>query len=110
MTVWGVLIVCGVAISALASGFAIRRYVAGKGGRKALAVAAILPLFAYWLWGVGLGCVFGNPSLPAVEQQCFGWGFGLVMFAVLAMPPWLLGLVLGYASPWAPQMQKGVPD
>ncbi len=98
MTDAGVLLLSGIFLVAFPIGAAISIYMRKKARWVVLLASAVGPIAVYLLWGTTEGCVLSPHANP---QQCFGWGFGLILFAAFAMPAWLIGLLLGYFNPWS---------
>ena len=75
-----------------AVGLVLRRLTIPPTSRIAAALLGLLPLAAYYAWGLTDACAID----PAGREECYGWGFGLAMLVIFGMPPWVAGIVLGY--------------
>lgn len=62
--------------------------------RLILLLVAIFPILLFVLWGIRLGCV-----IPGVGDglACVGWGMLGIVLAISTVPPWFIGLLVGYS-------------
>ena len=77
-------------------GFGIRRFLARWHPRLLALFTLLLPVLAYLVWGWADGCMVTEFATAADAERCYGFGWGLELLLMFAVPPWGIGLALGY--------------
>tara|TARA_B100000949_G_scaffold113454_1_gene100531 strand:- start:170 stop:493 length:324 start_codon:yes stop_codon:yes gene_type:complete len=91
---FGRLLFC---IAVIAAGIAVGALVARYVARPASVALALLlpaaPTLIYLAWGMTIGCTLWSGSNG---EDCYGWGFGMILMGMFIQLPWVLGLPVGY--------------
>ena len=98
MTGLGFAIILTAGVLGIFSGHLIRKLLKQRWRSWALLAISTAPLSLYLLFGTIDGCFL---FIRKSAEYCYGFGFGLLLFGLFLMLPWMIGNLLGYLSPWS---------